>query len=335
MKHLVLILVLFGGLQPAVAQNLSVKWVGQLPPEQTAEVVALFNAEVGAGLGFTVEYKYDETVIADLLAGKAHPEYDLVHMKDADLLNTLAKKSLSLPIQLENKNVLPAHLRDTDNNWIGILKRARILYYNSDLVADNEIKNYEDLGNAKFKDKLCLRQKKAQYNLGLYSFFLGVWGQEKTTAVLKSWADNSAAVPLLEKDLDEVIAKISSGECAVGVANTYYYMRHLRANPDTKVKPVFPNQNDIGTHVNVDGVAVLKDGAQQAQAQIFANWLLTEDAQWVLSNVTDKFPANPAVTSASVVTAFGNFQENQTFNLNQITELKAEALTIATEQGLK
>ncbi|WP_413287967.1 extracellular solute-binding protein [Bdellovibrio sp. HCB337] len=335
MKNFIFLSAFLGAIQFASAQNTVVKWVGQFPAEQAAPAVDLFNAEHAAELGFTVEYKYDETVVADLLAGKAHPEYDLVHMKDAEMLNSLAKKSLSTPIALDNKAVLPAHLKDANNNWIAVLKRARIIYYNSDLVADGEVKNYEDLSDAKFKDKLCLRQKKAQYNLGLYAFFLDVLGTEKTTSLLKAWADNTAGVPLLEKDLDEVIVKVAKGECAVGVANTYYYMRHLRATPDSKVKAVIPNQNDIGAHVNIDGVALLKDATQLDNAQIFANWLLTEKAQLALSKITDKFPANPAVTSAPVVQAFGPFKENQSFNLNRITELKDEALKIATEQGLK
>ena len=335
MKKLIFLSVFMGAIQFAAAQNVVVEWVGQLPTEQATPLVELFNTQVAAKAGFTVEYQYDEAAVADLLAGKIRPEFDLVHMKDADMLNTLAKKSLSAAIQLENKAVLPAHLKDPNNHWIGILKRARIIYYNSDLVTEGELKNYEDLGDAKFKDKLCLRQKKAAYNIGLYSFFLGLWGQEKTNAVLKTWADNSAAIPLLEKDLDGVILNVNKGTCAVGIANTYYYMRHLRAEPNTKVKAVFPNQNDIGAHVNVDGVAVLKTSTVQIEAQVFANWLLTEEAQSTLSHITDKFPANPAVVSQDLLHTFGSFKENQAFHLNSVADLKAEALDIATKQGLK
>lgn len=335
MKKFIFLSMFLGSMQFAMAQNVVVQWVGQLPVEQAQPVVEVFNQEFATQLGFSVTYKYDEAAVKDLLAGKERSEFDLVHMKDAEMLNSLAKQSLSSAIALENKNTLPEHLKDPNSNWIGILKRARIIYYNSDLVSAGDIKTYEDLGSPQFKDKLCLRQKKAQYNLGLYSFFVGLWGAEKTSAVLKTWADNSAALPMLEKDLDHVIAKVNSGECAVGVANTYYYVRHLQAEPQTKVRAIIPNQKDIGAHVNIDGVALLKSSSHSEEAQIFANWLLTEKAQLALSDITGKFPANPAVISPSLQQIFGSFRESTEFSLNSITDLKDEALAIATEQGLK
>lgn len=334
MKKIVCLLGFLGAVQMASAQETTIQWVGQFPPEQAQPVVDAFNSGYGPELGFFVEYKFDDTAVADLLSGKARPEYDIVHMKDADMLNTLAQKGLSTPLTLKNKNLVPAHVVDAQNRWTGILKRARIIYYNPEFVNASDLQTYEDLGKEQFKDKLCLRQKKAQYNIGLYSFFLGVWGKDKTASVLKSWADNSAALPLLEKDLDHVIAKVESGECTVGVANTYYFMRHLRTNPTSKVKAVLPNQQDVGAHINVDGVAVLKDAKNQAFAQEFANWLLTEEAQMTLSEFTDKFPVNPAVETA-VGNQFGTFKEATSFDLNKITSLKDEALTLATEQGLK
>jgi len=335
MKRLVFLAGLFSAAAIASAQATPVvKWVGQIPAEQATPAVEAFNATHGAKLGFSVQYVYDEAAVKDLLEGKSRAEFDLVHMKDADMLNTLARSALITPIVLADKNLIPVNAKDPQNQWIGILKRARILYYNSDLVNPADLQSYEDLGKEQFKDKLCLRQKKAQYNIGLYSFFLDVWGEAKTAAVLKSWATNSAAVPLLEKDLDHVILKVASGECAVGVANTYYYARHLRATPDTKVKFVMPNQKDIGAHINVDGVAVLKDSQNSVEAQVFANWLLTKTAQTALSEATDKLPVNPSVATKSTA-VFGAFKENQSFNLNKITDLKDAALTLATEQGLK
>lgn len=335
MKKTLFFATFLGALQMAAAQTTLLQWVGQLPKEQAEPVVELFNSEYGPELGFFVEYKYDETAVTDLLAGKARPEFDVVHMKDADMLNNISKQSLTTAVQLEKKDVLLSHLKDPMNQWIGILKRARILYYNSDLVAAGDIQNYEDLALPQFVDKLCLRQKKAQYNIGLYSFFVGVWGAEKTRAILKGWADNSAILPLYEKDLDHVIANINSGTCAVGVANTYYYLRHIRAEPNSKVKAVMPNQQDVGVHVNIDGVAILKGGAHPSEAQAFINWLLSEAAQQELSRITGKFPTNPAVVNPELQALFGSFKENESFHLNQITDFKSQGLEIATEQGLK
>lgn len=311
-----------------------IHWAGQLPPEQFGPVVEYFNDNHSADYGFTVEYKYDEKAIADHLNGVSGT-YDLVHMKDADMLNTAALKKSTQALSLEDVKAWPAQMKDSENRWVALLKRARIIYYDSTQVTAEEAASYEALGAEKFKDKLCLRQKKAQYTIGLHSYFVGVWGEAKTAQVLKSWAVNSENIPLIEKDLDGVIAGIENGTCLVGVANTYYYSRHLVASPNTKVKPVIPNHGDISAHVNIDGVALSASSAHKTEVNAFVRWLLSEEAQLMMSNITGKHPANPSVRSASLDAIFGRFQENTTFDLNRITDLKAKAQEIATEQGLK
>lgn len=335
MKAFAFLSVLLGYLNFAAAEVPTLTWVGQFPKEQAAPVVDLFNSQYAEAAGFKVVYNSSDAAIADVLAGKVDPVFDIVHMKDADMLNTLAVKGLSEPLNATTLKSWPTHLKDSRNMWVGLLKRSRIIYYNSELVAPNEVQTYESLGDAKFNGKLCLRQKKAQYTIGLHSFLLGVWGEQKTTQVLKSWAVNSAAVPLIEKDLEGVIAGIENGTCLVGVANTYYYMRHLRANPHTKVKAVIPNQNDIGAHVNVDGIAVLNTSSNKDAAQAFATWLMSDVAQMKLSQITDKHPVNPHVVSTELTHIFGSFKDNSTFDLNNITDLKDKASAIAAEQGLK
>lgn len=319
----------------ANAEVPTLTWVGQFPKEQAAPVVELFNSQYSEAAGFKVIYNSSDAAINDLLAGKVDAQFDVVHMKDADMLNTLATKGLTEGLQNSELKAWPAHLKDSHNMWVGLLKRSRIIYYNSDLVSPNEVQTYESLGDAKFKDKLCVRQKKAQYTIGLHSFLLGVWGEQKTAQVLKSWAVNSAAIPLIEKDLEGVIAGIENGTCLVGIANTYYYMRHLRANPQSKVKAMIPNQNDIGAHVNVDGIAILNTSSNKDAAQAFAAWLMSDAAQMKMSEITDKHPASPHIVSSDLANVFGSFKDNSTFDLNNITDLKDKATAIATEQGLK
>ncbi len=333
MKLLILTALMATSFQTAHAD--SIKWLGQFTKEQAQPMVDLFNADYSKAAGFTVEYSSSDADVNELLAGVDNKKADLVHLKDADLLNIVAVKGLTTNLNADTLAILPAHLQDVNGKWAGVLKRARIIYYNSDYVSAADVQSYEDLGDEKFMNKLCLRQKKAQYTMSFHSFLLGLWGAEKTSQVLGAWAANSEAIPLLEKDLEGVIQNVESGNCWVGVANTYYFMRHLKAAPNSKIVALIPNQNDIGAHINVDGVAILNSSVKQAQAQYFAKWLLSEKAQATLSQITDKFPANPRVISSSLQRTFGSFKENTTFDLNRITNLKAQALEIATEAGLQ
>lgn len=318
------------------SQAKTITWAGQFPKEQAEPVVKLFNEKYSSSFGFKVKYESDNAVIENVLQGNPNDSIDLVHLKDADTLNEIRNKKLTARIYAtSNIRNIPRYLYDQDMHWTGILKRLRIIYYNSDQVSESDVKSYEDLAKTQFKNKLCLRQAKAQYTIGFHSFLLGIWGPEKTSQILKQWAINSESIPLLEKDLDHIIANVESGTCSVGIANTYYFARHIKNNPNTKVKFIFPNIQDIGSHINVDGVAVLKQSENYSEANQFISWLISPEAQLLLSEITDKFPVNVSVVNPSLQKLFPNPVENQTFNLNKITNLKDEAFRLSKEAGLK
>lgn len=320
----------------AVFAGVNLKWVGQFPAAQVQQVVDMFNQEQNKS-GITVEYTENAAAITKISNGDLTDNFDLAHLKDADLLNNVGEKSLVNELSLPQTKDWNLNSKDADNRWVAILKRYRILYYNSALVDKSDVTTYESLGDEKFKDVLCLRQASAQYNTSLYSFFLDIWGADKAKSVLKSWSTNSESLPLIEKDLDGVLAGIEKGDCFVGVANTYYYLRHFQANPNTLVVPMIPNQgaNDIGAHVNVDGVVMLKSTLHEKEVQTFISFLLSEKSQLLLSQSTGKFPANPNVVNENLNKLFGPIRENTAFDLNKITKLKKRALEIAIEQGLK
>ncbi|MCX7979014.1 MAG: ABC transporter substrate-binding protein, partial [Bdellovibrionaceae bacterium] len=222
MKALVITILL--GTSLGHAQTL-VRWVGSLPPAQVSSAVELVNQELRGRI--QLEYTMDEKAVARIVSGDLSDGYDLVQMKDAEMLNAAAQEGAIQAIPSWGSLTLRETLRDPALRWVGLLKRHRIIYYDSNKVNPADIPTYESLANPRFQGKLCLRQVKSQYNVGLYSFFLALWGEQKMREVLAGWARNSESQPLIEKDLDGVIARIANGDCEVGVANTYYYLRHL------------------------------------------------------------------------------------------------------------
>ena len=66
---------------------------------------------------------------------------------------------------------------------------------------------------------------------------------------------------------------IFSGKCDLALGNTYYMalMAKNEKNPEQKewgaaIKPLFPNADDRGSHVNISGMALAKHAPNKANA---------------------------------------------------------------------
>ena len=83
----------------------------------------------------------------------------LVRAKDKGLLHAVNSEVLT--------NTLPAHLRDADNHWFGLTKRARIVVYDKNKVDPSELSTYEALTDPKWQGKLLIRASSNIYNQSL------------------------------------------------------------------------------------------------------------------------------------------------------------------------
>ena len=96
-------------------------------------------------------------------------------------------------------------------------------------------------------------------------------------------------------DTDQIKA-VASGECDIGVTNSYYLARMMRSNkPEdvavvNKVGVVFPNQSSWGTHMNIAGGAVARHAKNQANAIKFLEYLASPEAQNYFANGNNEWP---------------------------------------------
>jgi iron(III) transport system substrate-binding protein len=132
---------------------------------------------------------------------------------------------------------------------------------------------------------------------------------------------------------------IASGECNIAMSNTYYYSRIIREG-DSQITPeqlanigwVFPNQNDIGAHMNVSGGGVAANAPNRENAIAFLEYLASDQAQQYFSAGNDEYPAVPGVGLAPSVAALGIFRPD-TIDLSDIAANVVAAVTVLNEAG--
>jgi iron(III) transport system substrate-binding protein len=208
---------------------------------------------------------------------------------------------------------IPANFREPNGLWYGFSLRARLVAYNKAKVRPDEIRNYEDLADAKWRGRVCMRSSTSVYNLSLMGALIEHLGEPRAEAWAKSVKDNLAREPK-GGDTDQ-LKSVAAGECDVTISNQYYYARLMRSQqPDEravaeKLGIVFPNQSTWGTHVNISGAGVMKNAPHRDAAVRFLEYLASDEAQRYFADGNNEWPVVASVQVVNpVLSTFGAFK---------------------------
>ena len=245
---------------------------------------------------------------------------DVFFTVDAGNLANFQKQGFLQSIQSEIiKQSVPLELRGENDEWVAVAKRARVIFYNPELVSEGEIKdiNYEDLASDVWKNGVAIRSSSNMYNQSLVSSLISNLGIDETEKWAKGLVSNFARKPQ-GNDRSQIMA-VANKEASIAIANTYYIGIMLsgkggkeQLNAAQKVKIVFPNQNNRGTHINVSGGGVLKHSPNRENAEKFLEFLLSEEAQVHIVNNTFEYPVLESVKPHPIIESFGDFKMDKT-----------------------
>jgi len=235
------------------------------------------------------------------------------------------------------KKAVPASLRTS--YWTGIAKRARVIYYDPSRSNPSMNMTYEDLSDPKLKGKVVIRQSNNIYNQSLVASLIKNNGLKKTSEWAKGIVSNFAR-PAKGNDRAQILA-VAAGEADYAVANTYYIALMLsgQKGPEQqaaakKIKPLFPNQADRGTHMNISGGGILKNAPNKANAIKLLEFLVTPEAQTHIVNNTFEYPIIEGVKPNKLISQFGlDFKQDLKTKVSTYYKNQSAALKVMTEAG--
>ena len=238
------------------------------------------------------------------------------------------------------KATVPTRLRGPNDEWVGLAKRSRVIFYNPDRVTKSELQNlsYEDLSDAKWKGRIVIRSSNNLYNQSLVASLISHHGIEETEKWAKSFVSNFARKPQ-GNDRAQIMA-VANGEADIAIANSYYIGLMLSGKKGTdqknaaeKVKLLFPNQNGRGTHINISGAGILKSSQNKENAEKLIEFLLSRSAQSHIVNNTYEYPILSDVKPNINILKFGDgFKEDQ-LSVSNYGEFNPEAVKLMDRVG--
>ena len=253
----------------------------------------------------------------------------LYRAKQAELLQVIESDIID--------KAVPAHLRDVDGLWVGLSQRARVLFYAKDRVKPEQLSSYENLADAEWHKRICIRGSGNIYNQSMVASMIAAKGEAATLEWAKSLINNLARKPK-GGDRDQIKAA-AAGQCDIAVANTYYYANMLANKKDLsqveaakKMTIFWPNQNDRGAHVNVSGAGISKYSKNKDNAIRLLEFLLSAESQKWYASVNYEYPVVKGVSPNELVTGWGDFKSDL-LNLSRLGELNATAVKIMDKAG--
>jgi iron(III) transport system substrate-binding protein len=283
-----------------------------------------------------IEGNADE-LIARMEAEGANSPADVFLTVDTVRLARAANMGLLQPIESEVLETrVPGYLQDDENRWFAFSQRARIIFYDKTDVQNPPL-TYQALADDQYEGMVCIRSATNVYTQNIVAALIAHLGAEATEAWATGVVENFARAPQ-GGDTDQ-LRGIASGECDIAMSNTYYYSRIIREGDD-QVTPeqlanigwVFPNQNDIGAHMNISGGGVAANAPNRDNAIAFLEYLASDQAQQYFSAGNDEYPAVAGVGLAPSVAALGIFRPD-TIDLSDIAANVDAAVEVLNNSG--
>lgn len=293
-----------------------------------------FTAETGIEVN-RIEADADALIERIGSEGEFSPA-DLLITVDAGRLWRAEEAGILSPVESDLlAERLPVYLRHPDGLWFGLSTRARVIIYNKEAGVPEGLDSYADLADPAFRGDICIRSSSNIYNISLLSSIIAHRGEDAAEDWAKGVVANFARDP--QGNDTAQIESVAAGECRIAVVNSYYLARFAGGEGEERATfdalgVIFPDQDGVGTHINVSGAGVTTYAPNRENAIRFLEYLTSESAQRYFADGNNEYPAVAGMKANSAVEQLGEFRPD-TLNASEIGRNQAKAVQVFDRAG--
>jgi iron(III) transport system substrate-binding protein len=249
--------------------------------------------------GIKVDVRYGDTPeLASLLLeeGTKTPA-EVFLSQDAGALGALSNAGLFSTLPDETTGKVPDGFTSTDGSWVGVTGRARVIAYDGQELAAEEVPTSVDaFATPEWRGRFGIAPTNASFQAFVTAYRV-LKGEEAADAWVKGVADNSPQI--FENNL-AVLAAIDDGVIDAGLLNHYYWFRQAAETgaENMRAQLSYPESGDPGSIVNVTGAGILTGAEGDADALEFVNFLVSPTAQQYFVDETFEYPLVDGIEAA-------------------------------------
>ena len=278
--------------------------------EQTTQsLVAAF--EKSTGINVKVRYDDEDTFTDEIVMEASHPVADVFYTENSPPLEYLEQKGLLAAVDPSTLAKTPGKYDSPQGDWVGISARVSVLIYNPSLISKSQLPTTVlQLANPRYKGKLAFAAGETDFQ-PIVTSVDRTYGQARALAWLRGIAANASGH--VYPDNETIADEVNRGAVAFGVVNQYYWYRMGaelgKASIHSKITYFAPH--DPGYVLDVSGAAVLKSSKNQAAAQKFLAFLVSNQGQEIIAHsISFEYPLDDGVKTAAPETPFSQLEPN-------------------------
>ncbi len=244
-------------------------------------VLQRFEKETGIKVKALYDVEASKTVglVNRLIAEKKNPQCDVFWNSEVSRTIQLKKEKILEQYQSPHWSVFPETFKDKEKYWTGFGARARVLIYNKNLIAEDELPtSIFQLTEPEWKDKVTLAYPlfgtTATHVAAMYSLL----GAEKTETYLKALVDNGVVVVDGNGKTRDMVVE---GKIPLGFTDTDD--ANVSIQQGKPVNTIYFDKDGIGTLLIPNTVALIKDAPHSDNGKKLIDYLLSPEIESMLA----------------------------------------------------
>jgi iron(III) transport system substrate-binding protein len=190
---------------------------------------------------------------------------------------------------------VPPRFQSPDGNWVGISGRARVAVYNTETLSEADLPaDIAGFTDPEWDGRIGWAPTNGSFQ-AMVTGMRAVWGEEQTAEWLSGIQAND---PVAYENNTAVVAAVGAGEVEVGFVNHYYLYRFITEEGES-----FPARNYFfpsggpESLIMVSGAGILNTAPNAENAQLFLEFLLSQEAQQYFADETYEYPVIEGVAT--------------------------------------
>lgn len=286
-----------------------------------------------AATGIDVDAKYEGSADLALLIqteGDNSPA-DVFISQSPGALGLLAGEDRLATLDESLTGLVDPGFAASDDSWVGITGRVRVIVYNADLVDEADLPtSILDLTDPIYNGQVGVAPSNGSFQ-DFVTAMRSELGDEATLEWLAGMAANNS--PNYPKN-SPIVDAVGRGEIPMGLVNHYYNLRALEADPSLPSANHFLATDDLGSLVIVTGGAVLASSDAPDEAQQLLEFLLSADAQATFAAETQEYPLLDGVAAPDGLPSLDGYAAD-TIDYDLLGEGLTGTLELIRESGIE
>jgi iron(III) transport system substrate-binding protein len=277
--------------------------------EHAEGILDAFTKKTGIKVDRKTDTESTKTVglVTSLLNEKGAPKADVFWNNECGQTLRLKEAGVLDPYVSPSAADIPAEFKDKDGWWTGFGARARVIAYNTKLVAEDQVpKRVRDLADSRYKKKVAMAKPLMGTAITHACVLYAKDGKDKTDAWLEDLLKNDVH---FTPGNGPAMREVSEGGRAFCLTDTDDAYGSERQGYSTKV--VYPDQgpDDPGIVLIPNTVMMIKGAKNPVEAKAFIDYLLSAEVEAALAKgPSAQIPVRPGVERPPHVKALADLK---------------------------